>query len=49
MPLMLLGPPIKTLLGLGVLFAALKYWPAMLDRFFQSSSDLSNRLLLLAR
>jgi flagellar biosynthetic protein FliR len=49
MPLMLLGPPIKTLLGLGVLFAALKYWPAMLDRFFQSSTDLSNRLLLLAR
>jgi flagellar biosynthetic protein FliR len=49
MPLMLLGPPIKTLLGLGVLFAALKYWPAMLDRFFQSSSELSNRLLLLAR
>jgi flagellar biosynthetic protein FliR len=49
MPLMLLGPPIKTLLGLGVLFAALKYWPAMLDRFFQSSSELSNHLLLLAR
>jgi len=49
MPLMLLGPPIKTLLGLGVLFAALKYWPAMLDRFFQGSTELSNRLLLLAR
>jgi flagellar biosynthetic protein FliR len=49
MPLMLLGPPIKTLLGLAVLFAALKYWPAMLDRFFQSSSELSNHLLLLAR
>lgn len=49
MPLMLLGPPIKTLLGLAVLFAALKYWPAMLERFFQSSSELSNHLLLLAR
>jgi flagellar biosynthetic protein FliR len=49
MPLMLLGPPIKTLLSLGVLFAALKYWPAMLDRFFQSSCELSNHLLLLAR
>lgn len=49
MPLMLLGPPIKTLLGLAVLFAALRYWPALLDRFFQSSSELSNRLLLLAR
>lgn len=49
MPLMLLGPPLKTLLGLGVLFAALKYWPAMLERFFQNSTDLSNRLLVLAR
>jgi len=49
MPLMLLGPPIKTLLGLGVLFAALKYWPAVLERFFQGSYELSNRLLLLAR
>lgn len=49
MPLMLLGPPIKTLLGLAVLFAALKYWPAMLARFFAGSMELSNQLLLLAR
>lgn len=49
MPLMLLGPPVKTLLGLAVLFAALKYWPAMLERFFESSTELSNHLLLLAR
>lgn len=44
-PLMMLGPPIKTLLGLSILFVALKYWPAMLDRFFLSSMELSNRLL----
>jgi flagellar biosynthesis protein FliR len=49
MPLMLLGPPIKTLLGLCVLFAALKYWPAMFDRFFMSSLELSDHLLLLVR
>jgi flagellar biosynthesis protein FliR len=49
MPLMLLGPPVKTLLGLGVLFAALKYWPAMLDRFFLNSLQLSDHLLVLAR
>lgn len=49
MPLMLLGPPVKTLLGLAVLFAALKYWPTMLGRFFESSMELSNHLLLLAR
>src|SRR5579875_2995443 len=49
LPLMLLGPPVKTLLGLAVLFAALKYWPSMLDRMFQSSLALSSRLLYLAR
>ncbi|MGI4755499.1 MAG: flagellar biosynthetic protein FliR [Janthinobacterium lividum] len=48
MPLMLLGPPIKTLLGLGILFAALRYWPSLLDRFFLSSIELSDQLLRLA-
>ena len=48
-PLMMLGPPIKTLLALGILFVALRYWPAMLDRFFLSSMELSNRLLQEAR
>ncbi|MGI4854667.1 MAG: flagellar biosynthetic protein FliR [Janthinobacterium lividum] len=48
MPLMLLGPPIKTLLGLGVLFAALRYWPSLLDRFFLNSIQLSDQLLRLA-
>lgn len=48
-PLMLLGTPLKTLLGLAVLFAALKYWPAMLDRFFLTSLRLSERLVLEAR
>ena len=48
-PLMMLGPPVKTLLGFAILFVALKYWPAMLDRFFLHSLELSNRLLLEAR
>lgn len=48
-PLMLLGPPIKTMLGLSILFVALKYWPAMLDRFFLGSMELSNGLLQQAR
>jgi flagellar biosynthesis protein FliR len=48
-PLMLLGTPLKTLLALSILFLALKYWPAMLSRFFQSSMELSDRLLVLAR
>lgn len=49
MPLMLLGTPIKTLLGLAVLFFALKYWPGMLERLFSSSMELSGRLLMEAR
>ncbi len=48
-PLMLLGTPVKTLLALSILYLALKYWPAMLNRFFQSSMELSDRLLVLAR
>ena len=48
-PLMLLGPPLKTLLGMSILFVALKYWPAMLDRFFLHSMKLSNVLLEQAR
>ena len=44
-PLMMLGPPIKTMLALGILFVTLKYWPAMLDRFFLSSMEVSDRLL----
>lgn len=48
-PLMLIGVPVKTMLGLAVLFAALRYWPAMLDRFFLHSMQLSDRLLQHAR
>jgi flagellar biosynthetic protein FliR len=47
-PLMLLGPAVKSLLGLAVLFVTLRYWPAMLDRFFMNSMQLSNQLLQLA-
>ncbi|HEY4010972.1 MAG TPA: flagellar biosynthetic protein FliR [Acidobacteriaceae bacterium] len=49
MPLMMLGPALKTLLGLGVLFAALKYWPSLLDGFFLESLRASDRMLELAR
>ena len=48
LPLMVLGPPLKTLLGLGVLFAALRYWPPLLERFFSSSIELSDTLMRLA-
>ena len=49
LPLMLVGNPLKTMIGLGVLFAALKYWPALLEGFFLHSLQLSDNLLVLAR
>ena len=48
-PLMLIGPPLKTMLGLAVLFVALRYWPSMLDRFFMNSMQMSDGLLSMAR
>ena len=48
-PIMMLGVPIKTLLGLSVLFVALKYWPPMLERFFALSMQISDTLLREAR
>ncbi len=47
-PLMLLGPAVKSILGLAILFATLRYWPSMLDRFFQNSMQLADQLLRLA-
>lgn len=48
LPLMLLGPAVKSLLGLTVLVAALKYWPDIFQRLFVDSMTLSDRLLRLA-
>lgn len=48
-PLMLLGPAVKSLLGLAILFATLRLWPSLLDRAFGSSMQLSDQLLHLAR
>ena len=48
-PLMLLGPAVKSVLGLSILFATLRYWPDMLSRFFASSMELSDHLLQLVR
>ncbi len=48
LPVMLLGPAIKSLLGLSVLIATLKYWPDMFRGFFLGSTRLAERLLHLA-
>ena len=49
LPLMLLGPAIKSLLGLCVLMAALKYWPEMFRALFLRSMSYSDQLLHAAR
>jgi flagellar biosynthesis protein FliR len=48
MPLMLLGPAVKSLLGLGILVATLKYWPDLFSRLFLDSMAKSEQLLHLA-
>lgn len=49
LPLMVIGPAIKSLLGLAVLFAALKYWPDMFRTLFVRSVEYANHLLYLSR
>lgn len=49
LPIMLLGPAIKSLLGLAVLFSSLKYWPNMFRTLFLESMGYADRLLHLAR
>jgi flagellar biosynthetic protein FliR len=49
LPLMLLGPAIKSVLGLCVLMAALKYWPDMFRTLFLRSMTYSDQLLHAAR
>ncbi len=48
MPLMLLGPAVKSLLGLTVLIATLKYWPDLFRRLFIDAVSNGERLLHLA-
>jgi flagellar biosynthesis protein FliR len=48
MPLMLLGPAVKSLLGLSVLIATLKYWPDLFRRLFTDAVANGERLLHLA-
>lgn len=48
MPLMLLGPALKSILGLLVLAATLRYWPNVFDRCFRESITLSEHILNLA-
>ena len=49
MPLMLLGPAVKSLLGLTILIATLKYWPDLFRRLFTDAVTNGEQLLHLAR
>jgi flagellar biosynthetic protein FliR len=49
LPLMLLGPAVKSLLGLLILIATLKYWPDLFRRLFMESLMNGERILHLAR
>jgi flagellar biosynthetic protein FliR len=48
MPLMLLGPAVKSLLGMLVLIATLKYWPDLFHRLFLNAIANGDKLLHLA-
>ncbi|HZP04916.1 MAG TPA: flagellar biosynthetic protein FliR [Terracidiphilus sp.] len=48
MPLMLLGPTVKSLLGILILIATLKYWPDLFRRLFLDSIAKGDQLLHLA-
>lgn len=49
LPLMLLGPAVKSILGLLILISALKYWPDLFEHLFLNSTSQAERLLHLAR
>jgi flagellar biosynthesis protein FliR len=49
LPLMLLGPAVKSVLGLLILISALKYWPDLFELLFLRSTATADHLLHLAR
>jgi flagellar biosynthetic protein FliR len=49
MPLIVLGPAIKSLLGIFVLIATLKYWPDLFHHMFQNSIADGEHLMRIAR
>jgi flagellar biosynthetic protein FliR len=49
LPLMLLGPAVKSILGLLILISALKYWPDLFETLFLHSTATADHLLHLAQ
>jgi len=49
LPLLLLGPAVKSMLGIVVLISALKYWPGIFERLFLNSMNQADHILHLAQ
>ena len=49
LPLMLLGPAVKSLLGILILISTLKYWPDLYHKLFQDTLENGVHILHLAR
>ncbi len=49
MPLMLLGPAVKSMLGVVVLSVTMRFWPHLFERYFSESVSYTEHLLHLAR
>jgi flagellar biosynthetic protein FliR len=49
MPLMLLGPAVKSMLGVLVLGVTMRFWPHLFEGYFSASIAYTDRLLHLAR
>jgi len=49
MPLMILGPAIKSMLGISIFIATLKYWPDLYNHLFSDSVTAGEHILQLAR
>jgi flagellar biosynthetic protein FliR len=48
MPLMLLGPALKSMMGMALMATAIRYWPELFERYFGESIGFMERLLHLA-
>jgi flagellar biosynthetic protein FliR len=49
MPLMLLGPAIKSMLGVLVLGVTMRFWPHLFERYFSQSITYTEHMLHLAQ
>jgi flagellar biosynthesis protein FliR len=49
LPLILLGPAAKSILGILVLISAIRYWPSLFETLFSRSMVTADHLLHLAR